>query len=332
MGQCDLLPAVAHPSIRSCRPRGSRCSSPAAWLPLFFPQENLKNRIRYVLAAGLLRALCLLPYGLVARLGEALGALLYLIPSRRRNILHTNLRLCFPEKNETQRRELARATFRHVIRSYMERGIQWYGSARTLRRLVELDSAIELADSYDQATIFLGFHFAAIEAGCMFYSTRHPVASLYTPMSDQTIDGIALERRGRFGTEMIARHGNARQALRLLKSGKPVMFAADMDFGLRDSVFVPFFGIQTCTLTTVSRFAQLSGARVVPFVTEVLPGYRGYKLSICDPLENFPCGDDCADATQMNRFLETRIRAIPEQYYWVHRRFKRRPAGEKPVY
>jgi KDO2-lipid IV(A) lauroyltransferase len=110
------------------------------------------------------------------------------------------------------------------------------------------------------------------------------------------------------------------------------MLAADMDFGLRDSVFVPFFGVQACTLTAVSRLARLSGARVVPFVAKVLPDYQGYKLTIHEPLANFPSGDHTADALRTNRFLEECIRSAPDQYYWVHRRFKRRPAGEAGVY
>lgn len=280
----------------------------------------------------MLRALSVLPYGLVARAGEAIGSGLYLLPSRRKHILHTNLRLCFPDKTPAERGSLARSTFRHVIRGYLERGVQWYGSPSKLAGLFELDSAIDLEDAYEQPTIFLSFHFAAIEAACVYYSLLHPIASIYTPMSDKATNDIALEGRARFGTEMIPRGGSAREILRVLKSGKPVMLAADMDFGLRDSVFVPFFGVQAATLTSVSRLAQLSGARVVPFIGEVLPDYRGYKLTIGKPFENYPSGDVAADALRMNQFLENKIRQISDQYYWVHRRFKRRPMSEKPVY
>lgn len=288
--------------------------------------------LKYKLTATLLRCLSLLPYRLVAKTGEALGSALYRIPGKRRHILQTNLRLCFPEKSSFEREELARNTFRHVIRSYLERGFQWYGSAEKTSKLVSLDSAIELADSYDQPTIFLGFHFAAIEAGCVAYSTLHPVASVYTPMSSVMANRIALEQRSRFGVDMISRNDSARRILKVLKTGKPVMLAADMDFGLRDSVFVPFFGVPACTLTSVSRLASVSGARVVPFVTEVLPDYQGYCLRIFKPLKNYPSGDVTADALHMNQFLETQVRQLPDQYYWVHRRFKRRPAGESPVY
>ncbi len=288
--------------------------------------------LKYKLTTTLLRCLSLLPYRLVAKTGEAIGSLLYRIPSKRRHILQTNLRLCFPEKSSAEREDLARSTMRHVIRSYVERGYQWFASAEKVSRLVTIESAIELADSYDQPTIFLAFHFAGIEAGCVSYSTRHPVASVYTPMSSEMTNQIALQQRARFGVEMISRNGSAREILKVLKTGKPVMLAADMDFGLRDSVFVPFFGVPACTLTSVSRLAAVSGARVVPFVTEVLPDYQGYRLRLFEPLDDYPSKDMAADALRMNQFLETQIRRLPDQYYWVHRRFKRRPVGESPVY
>lgn len=292
----------------------------------------MNEKIQHALISGLLRLLASLPYRWVARAGHALGSLLYRIPGKRKRILQTNLRLCFPEKDEQELDILGRATFQHVIRSYLERGVQWYGSAQTLLDLSTLESAIELADSYEQPTIFLGFHFAAIEAGCMYYSILHDVASLYTPMSNKAMETIAYTQRSRFGTVMLPRSASARQTLSVLKTGKPIMLAADMDFGLRDSVFVPFFGIQTCTLTAVSRLAKISGARVVPFVTEVRPDYQGYALKIFEPLQNYPSGDDKADAITTNQFLEEQIRQIPEQYYWVHRRFKRRPDAESSVY
>lgn len=292
----------------------------------------MKNTIQKALISGLLRLLACLPYKIVARLGNSIGSGLYRLKSKRKHIVLTNLRLCFPDMPETERQTLGLACFQHVIRSYLERGVQWYGNKQTIQRLVEIDSAIPLADHYDQPTIFLGFHFSAIEAGSMYYSTLHPVASVYTPMSDAATDSIALKQRSRFGTNMIPRHSSARNIVKVLRSGVPVMLAADMDFGLRDSVFVPFFGVQASTLTSVSRLAQLTGARVVPFVTEVLPDFKGYKLRIMAPLANYPSGDLEADALYTNQYLETEILKIPEQYYWVHRRFKRRPENFPHVY
>jgi KDO2-lipid IV(A) lauroyltransferase len=131
---------------------------------------------------------------------------------------------------------------------------------------------------------------------------------------------------------MIERSTSARKIVSVLRSGKPVMLAADLDHGTGNSVFVPFFGIDACTLTSISRLAKLGGARVVPFVTEVLPNFKGYKLTIHEPLLDFPTNDNAVDARRMNAFLESEVMRFPEQYYWVHRRFKHRPAGMAGVY
>jgi KDO2-lipid IV(A) lauroyltransferase len=295
-------------------------------------RERLLEKLGFALLVALLRGMSILPYGLVARLGSAIGAALYVLPSRRKHIVFVNLRLCFPEKTEREYARLAKNHFRHVVRSYLERGIQWFGSAKSLNKHVEIDSKIDLYDKDAQPTIFMGFHFVAIEVGCILYSTRLPAASLYTRMSNTQLCDLARRQRGRFGAEMIERSTSARKIVGLLRSGKPVMLAADMDHGIENSVFVPFFGVPACTLTSVSRLARLGRARVVPFMTEVLPKYRGYKLTVFDPLDDFPSESDSVDARRMNEFLEEQILKNPEQYYWVHRRFKHRPQGTAGVY
>ncbi|WP_354682509.1 lipid A biosynthesis lauroyl acyltransferase [Cupriavidus necator] len=292
----------------------------------------MTHRLQAALTTAVFKFFAALPYGVTARLGDGIGKLLYRIPSRRRRIVHTNLQLCFPDMDEATRDRLARSHFGHVLRSYLERGVQWFGSAERLGKLIELDTRIDLASCTEQPTIFMGFHFVGIEAGCMFYSMRHPVASLYTRMSSPMLEEISRTQRGRFGAEMIPRSGSGKQVVRTLRSGCPVMLAADMDFGINDSVFVPFFGVPACTLTSASRLASMTGARVVPFTTEVLPDYRGYRLRIFDALEGFPSGSVEEDSRRMNAFLETQIETMPEQYYWIHRRFKNRPEGMPSVY
>ena len=290
------------------------------------------DQLGFALIVALLRVFSLLPYRFVARLGSALGAALYAFPSHRKHVVLVNLRLCFPEKTEREYDDLARNHFRHVARSYLERGIQWFGSAQSLKNLVEIDSRIDLYDKDAPPTIFMGFHFVAIEVGCILFSTRLPAASLYTRMSNTRVCDLAKRQRGRFGAEMIERSTSARKIVGILRSGKPVMLAADMDHGIDNSVFVPFFGVPACTLTSISRLARLGHARVVPFVTEVLPDYRGYKLTVFEPLADFPSESDAVDARRMNAFLETQILKYPEQYYWVHRRFKHRSPGAAGVY
>ena len=290
------------------------------------------GQLGHLLVVALLRTLATLPYPLVARLGSAFGAALYAIPGRRKHIVLVNLRLCFPEKSELECDELARDHFRHVVRSYLERGVQWFGSAQRIRDLVQIESAIDLDDKNAPPTIFLGFHFVGVEIGCLLYSLKMPAASLYTHMSNTRLCDLAKRQRGRFGAEMIERSTSARKIVRLLQDGTPVMLAADMDHGIDNSVFVPFFGVPACTLTSVSRLARMGHARVVPFVTEVLPDFKGYKLNVFAPLDDFPSGSDTSDARSMNAFLETQILKIPAQYYWVHRRFKHRPEGMPAVY
>jgi len=286
------------------------------------------------LAIGLLKLFALLPYGLVARFGDGLGWLLYQVPSRRKRIVHINLKLCFPEWSDEHRNEVAQKHFRHAIRSYIERSVQWFGSARKLEKLIQLDSAIDLTDPDLPPTLFLGFHFVGIEAGSIFlnYSLKRQCGSLYQPMSNLELEDVAKAARGRFGADMASRADSARVVLRWLRERKPVMLGADMDYGARNSTFVPFFGVPTCTLTAVGRLAKVGRAQVVPFIGEVLPNYKGYRLKVFKPWDHYPTGDDDADARRMNAFLEEQIPLIPEQYYWVHKRFKTRPPGEPSVY
>jgi KDO2-lipid IV(A) lauroyltransferase len=292
------------------------------------------SRFGAKLAIGLLKLFALLPYGLVARLGDGLGWLLYQIPSRRKRIVHINLKLCFPEWSDERREDVAQKHFRHAIRSYLERSVQWFGSAKKLEKLIQLDSAIDLTDPDLPPTLFLGFHFVGIEAGSIFlnYSLKRQCGSLYQPMSNPELEEVAKAARARFGADMASRADSARIVLRWLRDKKPVMLGADMDYGMRNSTFVPFFGVPTCTLTAVGRLAKVGQAQVVPFIGEVLPNYKGYRLKVFKPWENYPTGDDEADARRMNAFLEEQIPLMPEQYYWVHKRFKTRPPGDPSVY
>jgi Kdo2-lipid IVA lauroyltransferase/acyltransferase len=292
------------------------------------------SRLGAKLAIGLLKLFALLPYGLIARIGDGLGWLLYQVPSRRKRIVHINLKLCFPEWNDERREDVAQKHFRHAIRSYLERSVQWFGSAKKLEKLIQLDSAIDLTDPDLPPTLFLGLHFVGIEAGSIFlnYSLKRQCGSLYQPMSNPELEEVAKAARARFGADMASRADSARIVLRWLRDRKPVMLGADMDYGMRNSTFVPFFGVPTCTLTAVGRLAKVGQAQVVPFIGEVLPNYKGYRLKVFKPWDNYPTGDDEADARRMNAFLEEQIPLIPEQYYWVHKRFKTRPPGEPSVY
>jgi Kdo2-lipid IVA lauroyltransferase/acyltransferase len=295
---------------------------------------RIASQTGMALGIGFLKFLAVLPYGVIARFGDGLGWLLYQVPSSRKRIVHINLKLCFPEWSQARRNEVAQKHFRHAIRSYVERSVQWFGSEEKLAKLIEVESAVDLLDPDMPPSLMLGYHFVAIEAASVWLnrSLHRRCGSLYQPMSNPALEAVAKKQRGRFNAEMASRADSARIVLRWLRDRKPVMLGADMDYGMRNSTFVPFFGVETCTLTAVSRFAKTGRAQVVPFIGEVLPNYKGYRLKVFKPWDNYPTGDDTVDARRMNAFLEEEILKMPEQYYWVHKRFKTRPPGEPGFY
>ena len=177
------------------------------------------GRIGVALAVGFLKLLALIPYGITARFGDGLGWLLYQVPSHRKRIVHINLSLCFPKWTPERRKEVAQKHFRHAIRSYVERSVQWFGSAEKLAMLIQVDSEVDLLDPDMPPTLLLGFHFVAIEAASVWinYSLHRPCGSLYQPMSNKTLDDIAKKQRGRFDAEMASRADSARTVLRWLR-------------------------------------------------------------------------------------------------------------------
>lgn len=288
------------------------------------------------LGVGLLWLLGQLPYTWCAHFGEGLGHLLFWIPSRRKEVVLVNLRLCFPEKTELERYNLAREHFVWLMRSFAERGFLWFASTNRIRRKIRFVSEVEW--KVNKPRIFLGMHFVGIEGGTMGFSliardeVRDGGATLYTPMSNKIIERVSTRGRERFGAKMIPRTDNARELIRMIRGGTVLQLSPDMDFGVRDSEFLPFFGVQACTLTSISRLARLSGALVYPVVYEMLPNYEGYLIRILPPWENYPGESVTADTLRMNQEIESHILRQPAQYYWVHKRFKTRPEGEPSVY
>ena len=296
------------------------------------------SRLFTWLGIGLLTVLGKLPYPLVARFGEGLGSLLYLFPSGRREVVRANLRLAFPDKPDAEIAELSRQSFRSVFRSFAERGIFWTGSEAQMRRWVQIDDQANLVALDGQPHILVTLHLSGVEAGAIrltIYLRDHvgrSGASLYTKQKNALFDGFLKQARGRFGAHMIARNDSVRDIIRCLKKGEALQLISDMDFGERDSEFVPFFGAQALTLTSVSRLARLTGAKVVPIYTEQLPDYRGYVLRILPAWDNYPGENVTEDTRRMNAFFEDCIRPRIPEYYWVHKRFKNRPPGEPGIY
>jgi KDO2-lipid IV(A) lauroyltransferase len=287
------------------------------------------------LLVALLWLLHWLPLGLLAPIGTGLGRLLYLAVGRRRHVVLTNLSRCFPERSESDIRALALAHFRLLGRSLLERGLLWWAPRARLDRLIRVRGDAQVRALLDEGTpvILLVPHFLGLDMGGMATTSRFDIVSIYARQHDPVIDRWLYHGRSRFGDQMLLpRDESIRSVVKAMKAGRPFYYLPDMDNGRKESVFVPFFGIPTATITGLPRFARMARARVVPVVTRMLPGGAGYEVEMGAPWEDFPGEDVHADVARMNAWIESVVRTMPEQYYWVHRRFKTRPEGERSFY
>jgi KDO2-lipid IV(A) lauroyltransferase len=288
---------------------------------------------------AVLRLLQRLPLPLLAALGWGLGQLLYALAGSRRRIALRNLELCFPDWPLAQRRRVARRHFGWVARSVLERALLWWGDEARIRRLIRVEGDIGLAEREMQAsgrpTMWLCPHFVGLDvagAAILLFQPR-PGASIYQAQSNPVIDAEMRRGRLRFGdVQIFARNESVKPLMRAVREGRGFFNLPDMDFGAKDAAFVPFFGVAAATLLAPSRMARALGMVVQPVIAELLPGGRGYVVRFLDPLPDFPTADAVADTAALNRWIEARIRERPEQYLWVHKRFKTRPPGEPPLY
>jgi KDO2-lipid IV(A) lauroyltransferase len=291
------------------------------------------NRAIAWLAAGLLWGVTRLPFVWQLAIGRMLGRVSLALAKDRRGIALTNLALCFPELTEGERRRLLEAHFASLGIGLVETALSWWGSDRRLRKLATLTGLEHLQAALRQGrgAILLSAHFTTLEIGGRLLSLHAPFHVLYRSHKNPVIETLQRGARRRRFEKAIPRD-DLRGMLASLKQNRPVWYAPDQDFGSENSVFVPFFGIPAATLTATSRLARVSGAPVVPFFQRRLPGARGYELTLLAALEGFPGEDVEQDTRRITNLIEARIRLQPEQYLWVHRRFKTRPAGEPPMY
>ena len=274
-----------------------------------------------------------LPLPLLGRLGTAVGSLLYLAMGARRHITQTNLRLCMPELPEHERNALARRHFQHYARSVLERGVLWWGSTARLRRLIQVEPGVPLAQIGAGPTILLCPHFVCLDVAGVAVMLESPLCSIYTAQRNPVFDGALRRGRTRFRPiELVSRAAGIKPIIRAMRRRLPYFMLPDLDFGARDALFAPFFGVPAATLTAPARIAAATGAKVIPVVATFLPGYRGWRVRFYPAWDNYP-GDDLAlSARRMNAFIEERVREAPGEYFWAHRRFKTRPPGVPDVY
>lgn len=292
-------------------------------------------RVLALLLLALLWLLSRLPLALLAPLGRGLGCLVWwLLPSRRAVALR-NLEICLPELAEARRREIAREHFALIGRGALEHGLSWYASRERLTRLIHVEGDVKLAERSARPVMWLVPHFVGLDVASLavqLFQSR-PVVSVYMPASSAAFDEVILRGRLRFGNgRLFSRFESARALMRAVREGYGFFNLPDMDFGLRDAAFVPFFGVPAATLLAPSRLARALDMVVQPVVAEVLPGGRGYRVHFLEPLKDYPSDDAVADTLRMNQWIEQEVRRMPEQYLWVHKRFKTRPKGEPSLY
>lgn len=285
------------------------------------------------LALGLVRLLCQLPLSWLIAAGERLGRAFGRIAHRRRHVVDTNLRLCFPELEEAQRNYLIDAHFAALGAGIFETAAAWFSPDRKFRAIGEVTGLehLQAARAGGHGVLLLTGHFTTLEiaarylclAGVRFHAMYRP---LENPLFDYWMHGW---REQRSGLPALPKD-ELRSLVRALRKGDAIWYGPDQTLEAPNAVFVPFFGVPTLSLTATSRLADMGRARVVPFFPQRIG--RRYRIVIGPALENFPSGDDSADARRVNALIEDAVRLCPEQYFWIHRRFKYQPKGMPDVY
>lgn len=285
-------------------------------------------------AVALMRLIGLLPFPLIWALGQGLGRLGWLLAGERRKVARINLALCFPNHSQRERDRIARGHFGWLGVAALAQGVVWGISRRRLRRIVRVvgREIIDARISAGRPVIVLVPHFVGLElGGAAFTALVHPGVYMYQKIRNPVVDLQVRRARRQYGSVAVERSDDLRSLVREIRGGTPFFYLPDQDAGRR-GIFVPFCGRMASTVPTLGRLAAMTGAVVIPTFARFLPWGRGLELCFDPPIEPFPSGDPELDAARMNQVIEARIQSMPEQYFWVHRRFKSRPDGEAPIY
>jgi len=287
------------------------------------------------LGLGVLWLVVQLPYALLLKLGRVLGALMLLVAKSRRQIAARNLDLCFPELSAAERARLLRENFASSGIAFFEMAISWWWPRARLARLAHIEGLehLQAAQREGQGVILMSLHFTTLEIGAALLGQRHTIDGMYREHNNPLFDYIQRHGRERHNRDASAiEREDVRAMLKVLRAGRAIWYAPDQDYGRKQSIFVPLFGVPAATVTATSKFARLGKARVVPFTQQRLADGSGYRLTIHPPLADFPGDSEEADCLRINQWIEQVVRQCPEQYLWAHRRFKTRPEGAPKLY
>ncbi|WP_447590258.1 lipid A biosynthesis lauroyl acyltransferase [Aquipseudomonas campi] len=287
------------------------------------------------LGLGLLWLIVQLPYRLLLRLGRLLGALMYRVAGSRRRIARRNLELCFPLLDEAAREQLLKENFASTGIAFFEMAMSWWWPRERLARLAHIEGLehLQRLQAEGQGAILMALHFTTLEIGAALLGQRQTIDGMYREHKNPVFDYIQRSGRERHNHDATAiEREDIRAMLKVLRAGRAIWYAPDQDYGPKQSIFVPLFGVQAATVTATTKFARLGKARVVPFTQERLADGSGYRLVIHPPLDDFPGESEEADCLRINHWIEQAVSQHPEQYLWAHRRFKTRPPGEPKLY
>lgn len=280
---------------------------------------------------GLVWLLGQLPWGLLLVLGRGLGWLAWRLRTERRRVVETNLALCFPDMPEAERAALTRATLLSTGEAMTEIAGAYTSLHFNARARLELQGFehVEAARASGRGILLVGMHFNTIDIGARLLGEGAGVrfSVVYRPNDNAVLDWLIRHGRSQY-TEHYFDRSDMRGVVRHLRNGGMCWYAPDQDYGTQQAVFAPFFGVPASTITGTARIARMSRATVIPISHYRLPGGH-YRITFDPPLADFPSGDDVADATRVNQAVETAVLRAPEQYLWVHRRFKHQADGRR---
>ncbi len=279
-----------------------------------------------------LRGLGYLPLSLLRSLGAGLGLLLFALVAERRHVAMTNLRICFPALSPSERAALARQSFVHFAQAWLDRSWLWHRSPACIESRVTLSGEVASL-SQEQPTVLFAPHFVGLDVGWTALTLNLPLrfTTIFTPQSNAAVDAWVAQGRQRFGdVRLLSREDGVKPIVSALRQHALLYLLPDMNFGPNESIFVPFYGEPAATVPSLSRFAKLGRARVVPVITRMTPS--GYEVVVHPAWSNFPTDDAQADTADMNVRLQALIDTMPAQYFWVHKRFKTRPPGAAELY
>ena len=280
------------------------------------------------------RCMKYVPMSIREGLERVAAFLLWVAIPKRRKVITTNLKLCFSQMPAKERKALARRVYVRLARAAIDHGTLWEADKEEIQKFVTFEGLENLLDNASEGpVIVVAPHFAGLDAAGIALNTYIRGVSLYQKQSNPAWDEAVLKGRKRFSDPVLIAKSDTsdlRPVLRAMKEGLPFYYLPDMDHGVKNSIFVPIFGVKAATLPMVSRLARVTKAKVFWCIATMTD--HGYHVIISKPWENFPTNDFEADTLRVNQELEEWIRAYPDQYLWVHRRFKTRPEGERSLY